>query len=233
VPGTSSASDFTRKEASSPPSLETSIFKEQTEVNYDIFSSFVSSCRFEKIRQTIKKEGKTADVYSAAIKDFDEQYDHSFMQKALILSDEPDMTVNLDHLTDRQKAMLLLLQEKYKDIGSRGKHHVGTFPHWETDAQINENMNCFQKCFSHDLPDLAWEDLQSYKAYNVFLIADEEIDQFTANITLTKRPATKEQKFSTKADKNADKIRRKNQEKPTDQPKETAKKQLYRLLINF
>ena len=29
--------------------LETSIFKDQTEVNYDIFASFISNCRFEKI----------------------------------------------------------------------------------------------------------------------------------------------------------------------------------------
>ena len=233
VPGASSSSNYTRIEAPSPPSLETSIFKDQTEVNYDIYSAFVSSCCFEKIRQTIKKEGGKADVYSAAIKDFDEQFDHSFMQKALIPSDEPDMTVNLDHLTDRQKTMLLPLQNKYKDIGSRGKHHVGTFPHWEADAQINESMNCFQKCRSHDLPDLAWEDLQLYKANNVFSIADEGIDQFTANITLTKRPATKEQNFSTKADKTADKIKRKNREKSADQPKETAQRQLYRLSIDF
>jgi hypothetical protein len=115
VPGTSSSSNHMRREASSPPSLETSIFKDQTEVNYDIYSGFVSSCCFEKIRQTIKKEVEKADVYSADIKDFHEQFDHSFMQKALIPSDEPDMTVNLDHLTDRQKTMLLPLQNKYKD----------------------------------------------------------------------------------------------------------------------
>jgi hypothetical protein len=232
-PDTSSARSILRKAAINKSSLETSIFKEQTEVNYDIFSSFVSNCRFEKIKQTIKKEGKVQDVYSAAIRDFDEQYDHSFMQKAVIPSEEPDMSVSLDHLTDRQKAMLLPLQEKYKDIGSRGKHHVGTFPHWEADAQINESMNCFQKCRSHDLPDSAWEDLQAYRANNVFAIADEGIDRYTANITLTKRPATKEQKFSTKADKNADKVNRKKQEKPTEPPKETSQRQLYRLSIDF
>ena len=59
------------------------------------------------------------------------------MQKAVIPSEEPDMSVSLHHLTDRQKAMLLPLQEKYKDIGSRGKHHVSTFPHWEADSHIN------------------------------------------------------------------------------------------------
>ena len=94
-------------------------------------------------------------------------------------------------------------------------------------------MNCFQKCRSHDLPDSAWEDLQSYRANNVFAIADEGIDRYTANITLTKRPATKEQKFSTKADKNADKVNRKKQEKPTEPPKETSQRQLYRLSIDF
>jgi hypothetical protein len=67
----------------------------------------------------------------------------------------------------------------------------------------------------------------------VLSIADEGINQFTANITLTKRPASKEQKFSTKADKNADKIKRKSQEKSADQPKETTQRQLYRLSINF
>ena len=111
-PDTSSARSTSRKAAINKSSLETSIFKEQTEVNYDIFSSFVSNCRFEKIKQTIKKEGKVTDVYSAAIRDFDEQYDHSFMQKAVIPSEEPDMIVSLDHLTDRQKAMFFTIGRK-------------------------------------------------------------------------------------------------------------------------
>jgi hypothetical protein len=84
-------------------------------------------------------------------------------------------------------------------------------------------MNWFQKCRSHDLQDSAWEDLQSYKANNVFSIADEGIDQFTANITLTKRLATKEQKFSTKADKNADKNKGKVRRYPPTNPKKPLK----------
>jgi hypothetical protein len=81
--------------------------------------------------------------------------------------------------------------------------------------------------------DSAWEDLQLYKANNVFLIADKGIDRYIANIALTKRPATKGQKFSNKADKNADKINRKKQEKPTEQVKGNEPRQLYRLSIDF
>ena len=67
---------------------------------------------------------------------------------------------------------------------------------------------------SHDLPDSAWEDLQSYKSNNVFAIADEGIDRYTANITLTKGRPLRSKNSLPKQTRMPTKSTRKNRKNP-------------------
>ena len=203
-----------------------------------------SNSRFEKLVQCHKSEGKVVDVFSAALHDFNQEFNEAFMEQAVIPDDqEPSMQTSVGHLTEAQKSMFLPIQQRYQSIASRGKHHVGRFPLWKVSAKIDEQHNCYQKCRSRDLPDSAWLDLQAYRDNAVFDLADEGIDKYCANIMLTKRPTTKEQKFSTKADKNAAKINLKNSSSnqdpqsaqvPSDiQMHQEKQRQLYRLSIDF
>ena len=172
----------------------------------------------------------------------------SSLKRDVIPDNAPDMSINLDHLSKAQKAMLTPIQESYQDIFSRGRHHVGIFPHWQVRADIDPSVNCFQKCRSHELPASAWEDLTAYKENGVFSNVEAGVDHYTANITLTKRPTTKEQKFPTKADRNAAKIKEKeksvhpkkvgSQDELTskvigNQEKVETPRQLYRLSIDY
>ena len=57
-------------------------------------------------------------------------------------------------------------------------------------------------------------DLNAYKAASVFIDSPGGSDKHCANITLTQRPSAKESKFATKADKNLEKVKTRQNSSP-------------------
>ena len=103
------------------------------------------------------------------------------------------------------------MKAKYPNLYSTHKHHVRLFSGWAAKAIINTAINCRQKQRGRFLPQTAKEDLDRYFKAGVFVLSPFGADFHVCNITLTHRPQQKEQKFSTKADKNL----QKNEEKRT------------------
>ena len=93
------------------------------------------------------------------------------------------------------------------------------------------------------MPDSAWQDLLAYKESGVFKLAKDGVDCYVANITLTKRPNTREAKFATNADKYEGRIRSrsdKSSARTTREPPASGSiteteptKQLFRLTIDY
>ena len=97
------------------------------------------------------------------------------------------------------------IRAKYPSPYSTHKHHVGLFTGWKAKAKIDPAINCRQKQRGCFLPATAKEDLDKYFKSGVFVQSTGGADSHVCNITLTRRPQQKEQKFSTKADKNLQK----------------------------
>ena len=97
------------------------------------------------------------------------------------------------------------MKDKYPNLYSTHKHHVGKFTGWHAKADINTAINCRQKQRGRFLPQTAKEDLDQYFRAGVFVLSPGGADSHVCNITLTFRLEQKEQKFSSKADKNLQK----------------------------
>ena len=117
----------------------------------------------------------------------------------------PELKVDLDHLDSETAEAFSSMKEKYPNLYSTHKHHVGLFSGWDARATINTAINCRQKQRGRFLPQTAKEDLDRYFKAGVFVLSPGGADSHVCNITLTRRPQQKEQKFSTKADKNLQK----------------------------
>ena len=121
----------------------------------------------------------------------------------------PELKVDLDHLDPETAEAFSSMKAKYPNLYSTHKHHVGLFSGWAAKAIINTAINCRQKQRGRFLPQTAKEDLDRYFKARVFVISQGGADSHVCNITLT-RPQQKEQKFSTKADKNLQKKMKRN-----------------------
>ena len=151
----------------------------------------------------------------------------------------PELKVDLDHLDPDTKKQFLKIKNKYPKLYSTHKHHVGRFTGFTAEANIDPKINCRQKQRGRFLPKSAKDDLNRYFDSGVFCNSTGGVDRYACNITLTRRPAAKEMKFATRADKNIARLNEKSQpanDKQSDNKTTRAKQEdrvLYRLTIDM
>ena len=119
------------------------------------FNAFVRQNRIEKISQAIRKENKyenakTINIHQAILEDYNEQFGnllqrHSIMPSEDLSKDNPELKVDLNHLSKEDAATFSSIQSKYPNLYSTHKHHVGLFTGWSAKALIDPAVNCRQK----------------------------------------------------------------------------------------
>ena len=59
--------------------------------------------------------------------------------------DNPELKVDLKHLDSESADAFLTLKDKYPNLYSTHKNHVGQFTGWHDKAVINKAIKCIQK----------------------------------------------------------------------------------------
>ena len=180
------------------------------------------------------------DSFSVMTESFDDILNKEAAKKSIL----PDVgcanpQTRLTHLEPELQTRFTGLFDKYSDIFSRHKHHLGTFSGWQIKVEVDPSINCRQPPRNRVLPLSCKQDLIKYKQSGLFNDSTGLADKYCANITLVLRNQTKEIKRATKADKY---VMKKSPTKVTveetrpleSEPKEGEKpRSLYRMTIDF
>ena len=118
------------------------------------FNAFVRQNRMEKLSQAIRQDKKyenaeTIDIHQAILQDYEEQFGNLLQRHSMMpnedLSDNPELKVDLDHLSPDDAEAFSVIQAKYPGLYSTHKHHVRLLTGWAAKAIIDPSINCKQK----------------------------------------------------------------------------------------
>ena len=94
--------------------------------------------------------------------------------------DNQELKVDLNHLNSETAEAFSTMKDKYPNLYSAHKHHVGKFTGWHAKAVINTAINCRQKQHGRFLPQLQ----KMILTYNLereylFLVQEAQIPIYT------------------------------------------------------
>ena len=116
----------------------------------------------EKLSQVIRQDKKyedatTIEVHQAILEDYEDQFEDLLQRHSMLPNEDstpgnPELKVDLNHLDSETAEAFPTMKEKYPNLYSTHKHHVGKFTGWHAKADINTAINCRQKQCGRFLP---------------------------------------------------------------------------------
>jgi hypothetical protein len=145
--------------------------QEDTHTTIHEFCAFVYQARFEKVARLVRNEHKhkktpTLDVYKIICENYDDEYNNLLQRQSMMPEEDstpanPELKVDIDHLDPDIKRKFLSIKNKYPQLYSTHKHHVGRFTGFTAEANIDPKINCRQKQCGRFLPKSAKVDLNA------------------------------------------------------------------------
>ena len=110
-----------------------------------------------KSHKHLYENARTINIHQAILQDYEDQFEnllqiHSMMPSEDNSKDNPELKVDLDHLSKEDAATFSSIRSRYPSLYSTHKHHVGLFTGWSAKAKIDPAVNCRQKQRGRFLP---------------------------------------------------------------------------------